>query len=166
MLTDFIGGLTENPGPMNPDLVRTVLRPARLPRSSTHLICTAAVVLSSFALSACNPFELDGVSCPAIIVPSLVITVLDSATGSALAVKPTLDVRSKAGDKVMVEPSVFDYKPTGTEYSVYGGAGTFNVSVGADGYRDFTKNGIPVVISGKCKFPQTVEVSANLVRTS
>lgn len=148
---------------MNSAFVRIVCNSIRGVPGVRLIRYTLPMVLISGS-SGCVGIDED-FTCPAMIVPSLEIVVVDAALQTPIAVVPRIEVRDARGSIVLIERTGAAANPEQREYSAYGGAGTFNVSVGASGYRDFARNNVSVALEGACKFPQTVKVRAELVKS-
>jgi len=114
----------------------------------------------ALALSACERAS-NPVACPAIVPPSVRVTVQDSVTGANLTGGSILVLRDAAGVADSVAAPILPGPYPLTSMGVgQGQAGTFTLAVRHAGYREWTKGGIEVN-RGACG-AQTVGVTARL----
>lgn len=119
-----------------------------------------AVPAAVLALSACER-AADPVACPAIVHPSVDVTVQDSATSANLTGGSILVLRDAAGVADSVTAPVLPGPYPLTSMSVgQEQTGTFTLTVRHAGYREWVKSGIKVK-RGECG-AETVRLTASL----
>jgi len=130
------------------------LKPTANPRRRTHAVVVAA---ATFILSSCTG------ECLFLPAPTIIISVTDSTTG----LSPTSDLLVRVSDgatedtleaKGTPPPSV-PYVPT---FSSETPAGIFRITVSADGYQTFVREGVRVEPTGYCGQNSQVTIAVRL----
>lgn len=120
---------------------------------------TFSLLLVASLSSGCG--ILDGSNCITPTPPSLIITVVDSATNSAIT-NPTISVRNQSGRLLEAKYQTDDRLPG---YYVNDGVGKFDVTIDVERYHRYTRNDVVVSTDKKCKsLTNTVMLTAKLSR--
>ena len=112
------------------------------------------------ALAGCDRDALDGIVCPAIFIPAVSVSVLDSVSTANVTPGSTMVLRNESGlvtDSASV-PNIEN--PVLTEYVLGGGTGTYSLTVRRNGYKPWIRSGI--VVQQQACGPRTVRDTARL----
>lgn len=146
---------------MIPVIVRTTLKVQFRPIRSLRVNGLAAVLTAfTIVLTGCSG---DGVICIDDPAQVLRVSVVDAQNRTILDVPATLRVTNSSGQD---HPSGATVASSPSNFVVYGYAGTYNLSVTAAGYQQFTKQDIRVShTGGACPQPIPVDVSATMSKS-
>lgn len=116
------------------------------------------------AAAACESASDPGPVCPAVVLPALNVTVLDSLSGNNITPGTSLILRTAAG--AVADSVVAPVTPGGplTQYGVGHEGGVYSITLRKTGYYTWTKNGIQVQ-QESCG-PKTVNLTVRLYPTS
>jgi hypothetical protein len=133
---------------MTPTVRPAATRPG--PPLKKALFAAAALL----GLAACGRLS-DPVVCPAIVPPSVMVTVQDSVTGANVTPGATVELRSGTFVTSVVALEGWGSVPVGGNRT-----GTFTLTVSQTGYQTWTKTGVEVE-EGPCG-ARTVQLTARL----
>ena len=122
------------------------------------------LLLVAAALAGC---DVDGYTCPDVVLPAVVVGVADAATGDPLAEGSVAVARDGAFADTLRRYEVNDDLDVVSLAGAFGRAGVYEVTVERAGYEPWARSGVVVRSSGgECPQPETAVLEARLRRTS